>query len=59
MEGVVSKVFEMLFKFIGVLIVTGIFLSVLTDLQKKAFESKRAGLTSMLKINQQLVGISR
>lgn len=56
MEGVVFKVFEMLFKFIGALIVVGIFLSVLTDLQRMAFESKRTGLTSLLRVNQQLVG---
>ena len=59
MEGIVFKVFEALFKSIGFLIIAGIFLSVLSGLQKKAFDSKRAGLTSMLGVNQQLVGRTR
>jgi len=56
METIVFNIFGSLFRFIGVLIVGGTLIAMLTDIQKKAFESKRVGLTSMLKINQQLVG---
>ena len=56
MEGIVFKAFQFLFRFVVVLLVAGTFVSVLTDIQKKAFENKKIGLVSLLKINQQLVG---
>lgn len=59
MESVTFNLFAALFKFVGVLIVGGVFLAVLMDIQQKAFQSKTTGLTSMLKINQQLVGKTR
>jgi len=59
METIVFRFFGVLFKFIGILIVGGTMVAVLTDIQKKAFDSKRIGLTSMLKINEQLVGKTR
>jgi hypothetical protein len=59
MENLVFRLFGVLFKFIGVLLVGGTIVAVLTDIQKKAFDSRRIALTSMLKINQQLVGKTR
>lgn len=59
MESVIYKTFGVLFQKVGMLILTGVIISVLTDLQKHAFESKQRGLTSMLKINEQLVGRAR
>lgn len=56
MESYVVKVFGVLFQAVGVLLVCGLMASVLTDLQTRAFNSKRVGLVSMLKVNQQLVG---
>ena len=56
MEGIIFKGFQFLFRFVVVLLVAGTFVSVLTDIQKKAFENKKIGLVSLLKINQQLVG---
>lgn len=56
METIVFRVFEVTWRLVGVLIVGGTFLTVLSDLQEKAFQSKKVGLTSMLKINEQLVG---
>lgn len=56
MEGIIFKGFQFLFKFVVVLLIAGTFASVLTDIQKKAFENKKIGLVSLLKINQQLVG---
>ena len=56
MESYIIKVFEALFKTVGVLLVCGLMGSVLGDLQARAFNSKRVGLVSMLKVNQQLVG---
>ena len=56
MENIVFRSFEVAFKAVGILLLTGAIVAALTDVQKKAFESKQRGLTSMLKINQQLVG---
>ncbi len=56
MENIVFRSFEIAFKAVGILLLTGAIVAALTDIQKRAFESKRAGLTSMLKINEQLVG---
>ena len=59
MENIVFRTFEIAFKAVGILLLTGAMVAALTDIQKRAFESKRAGLTSMLKINKQLVDESR
>lgn len=59
MEAVVFKLFGVLFKLVGILIVGGTIVTALVDLQRNAFESKRVGLISMLKVNQQLVGKTR
>jgi hypothetical protein len=59
MESIIFRVFEVTFKAVGILLLTGALASALTDIQKRAFEGKRTGLTSMLKINEQLVGKSR
>lgn len=59
MESIIFRAFEVTFKAIGFLLLTGAIVAALTDIQKRAFESKRTGLTSMLKINEQLVGKSR
>ena len=56
MVGIIYKFFEITFRLVGILLLTGLLVSVLLDLQKKAFNSKSVGLTSMLKINEQLVG---
>lgn len=56
MENIIFRVFEVAFKAVGILLLTGVMVSALTDIQKRAFQSKQTGLTSMLKINQQLVG---
>lgn len=59
MENIIFRVFEVAFKAVGILLLTGVMVSALTDIQKRAFQSKQTGLTSMLKINQQLVGKTR
>lgn len=59
MENIFFRVFDVAFKTVGILLLTGVLVSALTDIQKRAFQSKQAGLTSMLKINQQLVGKAR
>ena len=59
MESMVFRFFEVAFKTFGILLLMGAFVSALTDIQKRALESKRTGLTSMLKISEQLVGKSR
>lgn len=59
MENIVFRTFEIAFKAVGILLLTGAMVAALTDIQKRAFESKRTGLTSMLKVNEQLVGKSR
>ena len=59
MENIIFRVFEVAFKAVGILLLTGVMVSALTDIQKRAFPSKQTGLTSMLKINQQLVGKTR
>ncbi|PIU00982.1 MAG: hypothetical protein COT74_00275 [Bdellovibrionales bacterium CG10_big_fil_rev_8_21_14_0_10_45_34] len=56
MDSIVFRVFPILFRLIGILVITGVFVSVLTDIQQKAFSSKRTGLIRMLSVNQQLVG---
>ena len=56
MESIVFRAFGVLFQAVGLLILAGLMVTVLTDLQHRALVSKRSGLTSMLKINEQLVG---
>lgn len=56
MESFIFKFFGVLFRMVGVLLFYGLMASVLVDLQKLAFQSKRVGLVNMLHINQQLVG---
>ncbi len=56
MQTFIFKFFERLFQFVAILLVTGFMLNVLLDIQLRAHQSQRVGLTSMLKINQQLVG---
>lgn len=56
MERIIFRIFEAIFKTIGVLLLTGALASVLTDIHKRAFQSQKAGLSSMLKTNEQLVG---
>ncbi len=56
MEAAIFKLFGVLFRLVGLLILGGILVATLTDLQKKAFNSKHTGLVNMLQINQQLVG---
>lgn len=56
MENMVFRMFGMLFQLVQILIFLGIIGSALMDLQARAFHSKSVGLTSMLKVNQQLVG---
>lgn len=56
MEGIIFRIFETIFKTIGVLLLTGALTSVFTDIHKRAFQSQKVGLASMLKTNEQLVG---
>ncbi len=56
MESLIFNLFGRLFKFVGVLIVGGVMVFALMDIQKRAFDSKSTGLISMLRVNQQLVG---
>ncbi len=56
MENIIFRVFEVAFKVVGILLLTGAMVSALTEIQARAFNAKKAGLTSMLKINEQLVG---
>lgn len=56
MESIIIKIIQTIFKFVGILILTGTLVAALADIQKFAFNSKRVGLTSMLKVNEQLVG---
>lgn len=56
MESLAIKTFQLIFKFIVNLMMCGMLVSVLLDLQTAAFHSKKLGLVSMLHINQQLVG---
>lgn len=56
MENFVVKAFVVLFKMVGMLLFCGLMASVLSDIQKLAFSSKRVGLVNMLEVNQQLVG---
>lgn len=56
MLAIISRVFEAVFKLVGLLIVTGTLYTVIHDLRSHARENKKQGLTSMLKINEQLVG---
>ena len=59
MENIVFRVFEIAFKAVGFLLLTGAMVSALSEIQHRAFLSKKKGLTSMLEINQQLVGKSK
>ena len=54
MDGIVFKLFGVLFRFIGFLLVTGTIASALMDIQKMAFDNKSAGLVSLVSINRQL-----
>jgi hypothetical protein len=56
METMVFNAFKVLFRVVGVLIITGTLAIALGDLQKKALNSQHVGLVSLLSINQQLVG---
>lgn len=56
METIIFNVFRTIFRLVGILILTGTLTNVLCDLQKRAFDSRRTGLVSLLKVNQQLVG---
>lgn len=56
MDGIIFRVFGVLFRLVGILLFTGTIVTVLADLQAKAFHSQHVGLVSMLSINQQLVG---
>jgi len=56
MAGLIFNFTQILFRLLCTLIVTGVFISALADIQTLAFESKRKGLISMLQINEQLVG---
>ena len=59
MENVIFRVFEVAFKTVGMLLLVGLMTTVLTDLQRRAFDSKKVGLISMSQINHQLVGTIR
>jgi hypothetical protein len=56
MPMLIFSFFKLLFRMVGLLILGGVLVLALTDIQKRAFQSKTTGLTSMLQINQQLVG---
>ena len=56
MPAIIFRVIPELMKWIGFLIMTGLFVSVLADLQQKAFSSKKIGLLNMSSVNEQLVG---
>jgi hypothetical protein len=56
MDSIVFRLFGVLFKFVGVLIVGGTIASALFDIQQKALSSHRTGLISLVSINRQLVG---
>lgn len=59
MESLTFRYFSVLFDIVRLLVIAGVLVSVLVDIQDRAFESKSRGLTSMLKVNQQLVGQSK
>jgi len=59
MENTIYRSFEIAFRAVGVLLLTGVLVSALVDIQRRAFQSQQTGLTSMLKINEQLVGKTR
>lgn len=59
MIAIICRVFEFVFKLVAVLIVTGTLYTVIHDMRAHAWKSKNRGLTSMLKINEQLVGKSK
>ena len=56
MEALVLKVFTVLFRMVGILLLAGTMMCVLIDVQKMAFSSQRRGLVSLLSVNSQLVG---
>ena len=56
MEAFIFNCFGFLFRMVGLLILSGAMVAALSDIQKKAFDSKHNGLVSLLQINQQLVG---
>jgi hypothetical protein len=56
METIIFRFFGVLFRMVGVLLLGGILVTFLIDMQKKAFDSHHQGLLSMSHINEQLVG---
>ncbi|MFZ3230234.1 MAG: hypothetical protein WA160_08515 [Pseudobdellovibrio sp.] len=56
MEALVLKVFTVLFRVVGILLLAGTMMCVMIDIQKMAFSGRRRGLVSMLAVNSQLVG---
>lgn len=56
MEALVLKVFTVLFRMVGILLLAGTMMCVMNDIQKMAFSSQRRGLVSLLSVNSQLVG---
>ena len=56
METIIFNFFGILFRTVGVLILVGVFVAVLTDMQKKAFDNHHRGLISLRQVNEQLVG---
>ena len=56
MEALVLKVFTVLFRMVGILLLAGTMMCVMIDIQKMAFSSQRRGLVSLLSVNSQLVG---
>lgn len=56
MESLIIKTFQFIFKLVVSLMMCGMLVSVLSDLQAGAFYSKKVGLVSMLHVNEQLVG---
>ena len=59
MEAIIFKAFSTLFRLVAILMLTGTLVATLTDLQRRAFKSKRVGLVRMYDINRQLVGPAR
>lgn len=56
MEALVFKVVGAALRLVGFLMLTGLFVGVLSDLQKAAFSAKSQGLINLRQIGDQLVG---
>lgn len=56
MDTIVFRIFGIIFRTVGVLLVTGTIATVLGDLQIRAFHSQHMGLVSLVSVNRQLVG---